>query len=81
MILLRFVEWVILQLNEQGHLVVSYMKNDLSFSTAEQMVRTSNDYGLTFGTAVSSTSNSPDDPCDCCKASLLVSGNNIFCFI
>ena len=42
------------------------------------MVRTSNDFGLTFGTAVSSTLNSPDDPCDCCKASLLVSGNNIF---
>ena len=65
-------------INEQGHPVVSYMKNDLSFSTAEQMVRTSNDFGLTFGTAVSSTLNSPDDPCDCCKASLLVSGNNIY---
>ncbi|MDC3070935.1 glycoside hydrolase [Bacteroidota bacterium] len=65
-------------INEQGQPVISYMKNDLSFSTAEQMVRTSNDFGLTFGTAVNSTLNSPDEPCDCCKASLLVSGNNIY---
>ena len=65
-------------IDQQGHPIISYMKNSIDFSKSDQIVRTSNDYGLTFNPPANATLNIPDDPCDCCKASLVVDSNNIF---
>ena len=48
------------------------------FSNPKQMVRTSNDYGVTFNSAVNASINASADPCECCKGSLVVDDANIF---
>lgn len=65
-------------INKFGNPVISYMKYSLNFSNPKQMVRTSNDYGLTFNTAVEASFNTPEEPCECCKSSLIVKDENIF---
>lgn len=65
-------------INKFGNPVISYMKYSLNFSNPKQMVRTSNDYGLTFNTAVEASLNAAEEPCECCKSSLIVKDENIF---
>lgn len=65
-------------INKHGHPVISYMKYSLNFTDPRQMVRTSNDYGATFNTAVEASLNASSEPCECCKSSLIVNNDNIF---
>ena len=67
-----------ISIDNSGNPIVSYMKYDLNFSNPKQMVRTSNDYGVTFNSAVNASINASADPCECCKSSLVVDDANIF---
>ena len=61
-----------------GNPVVSYMKYLLNWMDPEQMVNTSNNYGSSFVGAIEGSALAPGEPCDCCKSSLVSSGNDLF---
>ena len=65
-------------INKLGNPIISYMKYDLNFSNPKQMVRTSNNYGSTFNTAVEASLNASSEPCECCKSSLIVNDQDIY---
>ena len=64
--------------NSDGNPVVSYMQYLINWMEPKQMVNTSNDFGNTFNGQVEGSLMSPGEPCDCCKSSLVTSGDDIF---
>ncbi|HAB31637.1 MAG TPA: hypothetical protein DCE13_03745 [Cryomorphaceae bacterium] len=63
-----------------GQPVVAFMKSGLNYSDPQWVVASSSDYGQTFGLAVQvSGDNGPgSEACDCCPASLTVSGGMVY---
>ena len=64
--------------NSAGNPVVSYMKYLLNWTEPQQMVNISNNYGSSFNGAIEASALAPGEPCDCCKSSLVSSGDDLF---
>ena len=54
------------------------MKYLLNWMEPAQMVNTSNNYGSSFVGAIEGSALAAGEPCDCCKSSLVSSGNDLF---
>jgi hypothetical protein len=65
-------------INSDGNPVVSYMQYLLNWMEPQQMVNTSNNYGSSFNGAIEGSALAPGEPCDCCKSSLVSSGDDLF---
>ena len=65
-------------INDLGHPIVTYMEYELNWHNPRQIVKTSNDYGNTFGPGVNASALSPGEPCDCCRSDILSSGNDVY---
>lgn len=65
-------------INDLGQPIVTYMEYELNWHNPRQIVKTSNDYGTTFSAAVNGSNLSPGEPCDCCRADIVSSGNDIY---
>ena len=63
---------------EDAHPVVSYMQYLLNWMEPKQMVNPSITFGSSFIGAIEGSDVAPGEPCDCCKSSLISSGNNLF---
>jgi len=63
---------------ENGNLVVSYMQYLLNWMEPKQMVNPSFTFGDDFVGATEGSLLAPGEPCDCCKSSLICSGNNVY---
>lgn len=63
---------------EDGNPVVSYMQYLLNWMEPKQMVNSSMTFGGSFIGATEGSALAPGEPCDCCKSSLISSGNNLF---
>ena len=64
--------------NTDGNPIVSYMESSLTWTDWKQMVKVSSDFGNTFSAAFDVSALAPDEPCDCCKSSLVANGNDVF---
>ena len=64
--------------NSEGNPVVSYMQYLLNWMDPQQMVNVSNNYGSSFNGPIEGSALAPGEPCDCCKSSLVCSGDNLF---
>ena len=67
-----------ISVKDDGNPVVSYMEYMLNWMDPKQMVNTSSTFGNSFNGAVNGSFLSPGEPCDCCKSSLVCSGNDVF---
>ena len=67
-----------IEINDNGHPIVSYMQYLLNWLEPKQMVNISSDYGVTFNGAIEGSALSPGEPCDCCKSSLVSKGSDIY---
>ena len=65
-------------IKDDGNPVVSYMQYLLNWMEPKQMVNTSVNFGDTFMGSVEGSFLAPGEPCDCCKSSLVCSGNDVF---
>jgi hypothetical protein len=65
-------------INNLGNPIVTYMEYELNWHNPKQIVKTSNDYGTTFGSAVNGSNLSPGEPCDCCRSDIISSGNDVY---
>lgn len=65
-------------INQMGHPIITYMEYELNWHNPKQIVKTSNDYGLTFGLGVNGSALSPGEPCDCCRADIVSYGDDIY---
>jgi len=65
-------------INKDGHPVVSYMQYLLNWLEPKQMVNVSISFGDSFVGAIAGSNLSPGEPCDCCKSSLVCSGDDVF---
>ena len=63
---------------EDGNPVVTYMRSSSTWTDWEQMVNVSTDFGLTFPNEVDGSALAPGEPCDCCKSSVVTSGDNVY---
>lgn len=64
--------------NSSGNPVVSYMQYLLNYMEPKQMVNVSNNFGSSFIGATEGSVLADGEPCDCCKASLVSNGDNLF---
>ena len=64
--------------NSSGNPVVSYMQYLLNYMEPKQMVNVSNNFGSSFIGAIEGSVLADGEPCDCCKASLVSKGDNLF---
>ena len=65
-------------IDDFGHPIVAYMEYDLNWHNPRQMVKRSINYGSNFGLAVNGSVLSPGEPCDCCRADIVSSGDDIY---
>ena len=65
-------------INDLGHPIVTYMEYELNWHNPRHIVKTSNDFGTTFGSAVNASNLSPGEPCDCCRSDIISSGNDVY---
>jgi hypothetical protein len=65
-------------IKDDGNPVVSYMQYLLNWMEPKQMVNISVNFGDTFMGSVEGSFLAPGEPCDCCKSSLVCSGNDVF---
>jgi len=63
---------------EDGNPVVSYMEYLLNWTDPKQMVNPSFTFGNDFFGATEGSALAPGEPCDCCKSSLICSGDDVF---
>ena len=66
------------RIDKDGNPVVNYMQYLLNWGEPKQMVNRSIDYGNTFLGSVHASVNAPGEPCDCCKASLILDNDDIY---
>lgn len=67
-----------IRIDKDGNPVVNYMQYLLNWGEPKQMVNRSIDYGNSFLGSVNASANAPGEPCDCCKASLVLDNNDIY---
>ena len=67
-----------IKIDKNGNPIVSYMQYLLNWSEPKQMVNKSTDYGNSFLGGVNASSSAPGEPCDCCKASLVLDNDDIY---
>jgi len=63
---------------EDGNPIVSYMEYLLNWMDPKQMVNPSFTFGDDFVGATEGSALAPGEPCDCCKSSLICSGDDVF---
>jgi len=63
---------------DDGNPVVSYMQYLLNWTEPKQMINSSVTFGDNFVGAIEGSLLSPGEPCDCCKSSLICSGDNVY---
>jgi len=67
-----------IKIDKNGNPIVSYMQYLLNWSEPKQMVNRSTDYGNSFLGGVNASASAPGEPCDCCKASLVLDNDDIY---
>ena len=65
-------------IKEDGNPVVSYMQYLLNWMNPKQLVNSSFTFGDHFVGATEGSQLAPGEPCDCCKSSLICSGDDVF---
>ena len=67
-----------IKIDNNGNPIVSYMQYLLNWSEPKQIVNRSTDYGNSFLGGVNASQSAPGEPCDCCKASLILDNDDIY---
>ena len=67
-----------IKIDYNGNPIVNYMQYLLNWTEPKQMVNRSINFGDSFLGSVEASQSAPGEPCDCCKASLVLDNDDIF---
>tara|TARA_B100001113_G_scaffold79612_1_gene62618 strand:+ start:511 stop:1785 length:1275 start_codon:yes stop_codon:yes gene_type:complete len=67
-----------IKIDYNGNPIVNYMQYLLNWTEPKQMVNRSINFGDSFLGGVEASQSAPGEPCDCCKASLVLDNDDIF---
>ena len=67
-----------IKIDKDGNPIINYMQYLLNWTEPKQMVNKSTDYGNSFLGSVDASFSAPGEPCDCCKASLVLDNDDIY---